>query len=103
MADPDPKKKLQPLSDEAMTAAFQAEHQPTHDQKWAALTAADAPMVRRALVRSEEIRAEGLDPGEAYLQAIADFAYFRERASLQVGAQQLLATPTEPPEVDPGS
>jgi hypothetical protein len=103
MADPNPKKKAQSLSGEAMVAAFQAEHRPTHDQKWAALDAADAPMVRKALVRAEEVSAEGLDPGEAYLQAIADFAYFRERASLQASARQLLEAPAEPPEVDPSS
>jgi hypothetical protein len=103
MPDPEPKKKSRSLSDEAMAAAYQAEHRPTHDQKWAAIKPSDAPFVRDALIKAEALRDEGADPGDAYLQAIADFNRYRERLELLEAGGKVFEAPTAPPEVDLGS
>jgi hypothetical protein len=92
MAGNSPKKKSQPLTDSDLLRAHRDEHHPNHDQKWAALKASDAPLVRQALLRAKEIHAEGLDPAEAYLQGVADLNYFRERQQLLASVDQALNT-----------
>ncbi|HVV26002.1 MAG TPA: hypothetical protein VHC21_03145 [Candidatus Saccharimonadales bacterium] len=102
MAESNPHKPTHPLSDEALAAAFAAEHQPSFDQKWAQLHASDAPFVRQALARAEEIRAEELDAGAAYLQGIADFRHELDRQELIKDTRASLRELSETPEVDPG-
>jgi hypothetical protein len=53
----------------------------SHDKKWTAMTAADADFVGSALVKAERIRQQQLDPGDAYLQGIADRADAERRTA----------------------
>jgi hypothetical protein len=61
-ADQRPSPELEALFDSART---------THDVLWDAITAEDAPLVRRGLLRAGEIRRDGTDAGDAYLQGLA--------------------------------
>lgn len=97
MANVNPKRKFRSLADEDLLRAYRTEHRPNHDQKWAALKPADAPLVRQALLRAEEIRAQGLDPAEAYLQGVADLNYFRERLQLLASISKTLDTSSVDP------
>ena len=68
---------------EAFKALFEAEHNPSHDQKWKHVPAAVA---REALIRAQEIRDSDIDPGDAYLRGIADESYrvLREKLVAEV-------------------
>jgi hypothetical protein len=77
-----PHKTVAGIQPEVLQGIYTAEHRPTHDQKWAELGAAEAPLARVALARAEEIRAEEMDPGEAYLQGVADFRAAHVRQGL---------------------
>lgn len=77
-----PKESVAGIEPEVLIGIYTAEHRPTHDQKWAELDAADAPFARAALARAAEIRAEETDPGNAYLQGVADFHAAQSRQQL---------------------
>jgi hypothetical protein len=94
------KKKPQSFPEETLAAAYAAEHQPSYSHKWATLGAADASLVRQALLRANAIRQAGLDPGDAYLQGFIDMHYCRQRQTLVGDLRQTLAGA---PEVDPSA
>lgn len=72
---------------------FEAEHRPTHDQKWGDLEAGDAPFARAALTKARNIRdAEVvIDPGDAYLQGVADYRAAMVRQDLLSQAGVIVA------------
>lgn len=70
------------MDTDVLKGIYEAEHRPTHDQKWAELDEADAPFARAALARAEQIRVEEIDPGDAYLQGVADFHATQARQRL---------------------
>ncbi len=76
------KKQVRSLSDKDLADAHTAEHSPSQAQKWDAMTAADAPMVRDALWQAQVIREKGIDAGDAYLQGIADAHHALHRQAL---------------------
>jgi hypothetical protein len=82
--------------------SFEAEHRPTHDQKWAALEAEDASFVREAIVRAQELREEGLDAGDAYLRGLADQHHRQNRqAMIEDVSESLNVLPeTTEPDID---
>ena len=96
-----PKASVAGIKPEVLKGIFIAEHRPTHDQKWAELDAADAPFARAALARAEEIRTEGMDPGNAYLQGVADLHAVQTRQQLieemvDFDPQTIIPEATEP-------
>lgn len=75
--NPEPKRTSTPFW--ALRALHDAEHQPGHDQKWGELANETPELARKTLVRAQEMRDSGADPGDAYLQAAADVYTFIER------------------------
>jgi hypothetical protein len=103
MASSERNKQPKTINENVIQGVFEAEHRPSHDQKWADLQASDAPLARAAVVRSAEIREEGIDPGEAYLMGIADSDAYKQRQELVRNTSETLAGLPEVPtsEVDP--
>jgi hypothetical protein len=64
---------------EALEALFAAEHHPSHNQKWSRLR---SDIARDALIKAHSLSERGIDPGDAYLQGIADLYYRLERDRL---------------------
>lgn len=60
----------------------EAKQEASHDEKWAMLDASHAAFARRAIVRADEIRTEKTDPGDAYLQGVADLRAYQIRQQL---------------------
>ncbi len=62
------------FSPEILDASFDTS--PTaHDDLWRSIQPDEAALVRRAVVKAQEIRANETDPGDAYLQGIAAALY----------------------------
>lgn len=51
-----------------------------HDDKWKNLGSQRAALARGAVIKAELLRREGIDPGDAYLQGIADAQAVQGRA-----------------------
>lgn len=87
------------MTEAAMMGLFEAEHRPSHEDKWRELEAEDAPLARHAVVKAEAIRADGEDPGNAYLRGVADALAWlnRQRLIAETGAAiEALPETTEP-------
>lgn len=63
-----------PLADELARGA--TEGSLSHDDKWKALGPEDAAFVRAATLKAARLRTEHADPGDAYLQCLADMKRF---------------------------
>jgi hypothetical protein len=74
----------QSATQEIFSQVFIAASNPTHNKKWAAFTASDAPIIRAALLRAQQLRTSKVsDVGDAYLQGIADaYATIRRQTML---------------------
>jgi hypothetical protein len=78
--EPQPSTSL--FEPEVLIGLYEAEHRPTHDQKWAGLTAADAAFARVAIARANEIEeTDGTTARYAYLEDLADMhlAFARQK------------------------
>ncbi|MGC1177401.1 MAG: hypothetical protein WA843_05005 [Candidatus Saccharimonadales bacterium] len=100
MNRPRPDKRADGSLDASLLETYAAEHQPSHDQKWAQLLPSDAPLVRQALTKAQQLREQGIDPGDAYLQGIADMAHFRDKQALVRYMSETLADLPETTEPD---
>lgn len=58
------------FSPEIIDALFRPDHD-IHNQLWEGILPSEAALIRRAIVRAQEIRVSQADPGDAYLQGIA--------------------------------
>jgi len=52
------------------------------DEKWRTLTSADAPFVRAAKLKANELAGTTMNPGQAYLQCLADLAHFHSQSRM---------------------
>ena len=69
MAQSDP---IKSIDEQVVAGLYLSPSQPNHNQKWAELDANEAPMARAALLKANQLRALRIDPGQAYLEGIAD-------------------------------
>lgn len=95
------KKQIQPLSNKDLADTHTAEHNPSQAQKWDAMTAEDAPMVRKAIWQAQLIRDEGIDAGDAYLRGVADAHHALQRRALIHEVRDKVSPPEQKLEVDP--
>ncbi len=65
---------------------FESDSNPSQSV-WAGITAREAAFVRQALIRAQALRLIHADPGDAYLQGVADTIGFKHLQELELTFQ----------------
>ncbi|GAC1501229.1 MAG: hypothetical protein NVS1B10_05330 [Candidatus Saccharimonadales bacterium] len=63
---------VHPTSQDVLTGIFDADTQPSQDEKWKRLANDDPVFAGYGLSKANKLRETGTDPGQAYLQGLAD-------------------------------
>ncbi|MBC7582002.1 hypothetical protein H7097_04020 [Aeromicrobium sp.] len=73
----------------------------SHSEKWKGLTAEDSAFARAAIVKANLLRSSHADPGDAYLQAVADMTRFNLLSKVAEEVMQEVRAMPEYVEVNP--